>query len=218
MSTLTGRFAFLVLATVFLALPGAVFAAASQGAITYLEGVVTIDAAPASIGDVVPSGATVKTDKDSLCEITFRERNVIRLGEQTSLVFNPGNLQVGSVLRQGSLTLVLKNLVSGSAGDHSFYVRTPTAAAGVRGTSFFMKVEDPSTTYVCLCNGVLRLDDGTLVKGMDIEAAHHDSYRVTDKDGSVSIDKAPMLYHTDQDMETLAGKIGYTIDWTKVDR
>ena len=218
MSTLTGRFAFLVLAAAFLALPGAAFAAASQGAITYLEGAVTIDAASASIGDVIPSGATVKTDRDSLCEITFRQRNVIRLGEQTSFVFNPGNLQVGSVLRQGSLTLVLKNLVSGGAGDHSFYVRTPTAAAGVRGTSFFMKVEDASTTYVCLCNGVLRLDDGTLVKGIDIEAAHHASYRVTDKDGSVSIDKAPMLYHTDQDMEALAGKIGYTIDWTKVDR
>ncbi len=102
MSTLTRRFAFLVLAAAFLALPGAAFAAASQGAITYLEGSVTIDAAPASIGDVVPSGAIVRTDKDSLCEITFRERNVIRLGEQTSLVFNPGNLQVGSVLRQGS--------------------------------------------------------------------------------------------------------------------
>ncbi len=53
---------------------------------------------------------------------------------------------------------------------------------------------------------------------MDIEAAHHASYRVTDKNGSVSMDKAPMLYHSDADMEALAGKIGYTIDWTKVDR
>jgi len=218
MSILTRRFGFLVAAAALLAFPGAAFGAASQGEISYLEGSVTIDAAPASIGDLVPFGATVRTDKDSYCEITFRERNVIHLGELTSLVFNPGNLQVGSVLQQGSLALVLKNFVKGGTGDMSFFVRTPTATAGVRGTSFFMKVEDPTTTYVCLCNGVLRLDDGTLVTGIDIEAAHHASYRVTDKGGSVSIDKAPMLYHTDQDMETLAGKIGYTIDWTRVDR
>jgi hypothetical protein len=166
----------------------------------------------------VPFGATVKTDKDSICEITFRQRNVIRLEELTSFVFNPGNLQVGSVLRQGSLSLVLKNLLKGGTGDKSFYVRTPTATAGVRGTSFYMKVEDPTTTYVCLCNGVLRLDDGTLVMGIDIESAHHASYRVIDKGGPPSIEKAPMLYHTDESMQAVAGKIGYTIDWTQVDR
>jgi hypothetical protein len=220
MSTLTARLAFLVLAAAFLGHPGAAFAAAaqSQGEISYLEGTVTIDSAPASIGDVVPFGATVRTDKDSICEIIFRQRNAIRLEEQTSFVFNPGNLQVGSVLQKGSLSLVLKNLVKGAPGDRSFYVRTATATAGVRGTSFFMKVENPTTTYVCLCNGVLRLDDSTLATGIDIEAAHHAAYRVIDRGGSPSIEKAPMLYHTDEGMQAVASTIGYTIDWTTIDR
>jgi len=220
MTTLTGRLAVVAAACLLLTLPSAAFAAAApaQGTITYLEGSVTVDAASASIGDAVPFGATVRTDKDSLCEITFRQRNVIRLEELTSFVFNPGNLQVGSVLQQGALSLVLKNLVKTGAGDKSFYVRTATAAAGVRGTSFFMKVEDASTTYVCLCNGVLRLDDSTQVTGIDLEAAHHLSYRVINKAGIPSLEKAPMLYHTDDSMEELAGKIGYTIDWTSVDR
>jgi len=221
MTTLTtGRFAFLAAACLLLALPAAAFAAAApaQGTISYLEGNVTVDAAPASIGDAVPFGATVRTAQGSFCEITFRQRNVIRLEELTSFVFNPGNLQVGSVLQRGSLSLVLKNLVKTGQGDKSFYVRTATATAGVRGTSFFMKVEDPSTTYVCLCNGALRLDDGTQVTGMDLEAAHHLSYRVINRGGTPSLEKAPMLYHTDDSMQALAGKIGYAIDWTTVDR
>ena len=71
------------------------------------------------------------------------------VGDQTTFVFNPSNLQVGSDLQKGALTMVLKNLVNGAAGDHSFFVRTPTAAAGVRGTSFFMKVED-AEHHLCL--------------------------------------------------------------------
>ncbi len=113
---------------------------------------------------------------------------------------------------------MLKNLVKTGPGEKSFYVRTATATAGVRGTSFFMKVEDPTTTYVCLCNGVLRLDDGTQVTGLDLEAAHHASYRVINKDGTPTLEKAPMLYHDDASMQSLASKIGYTIDWTTVDR
>jgi len=220
MTTLTKRLALLAAVCALFALPAAVFAAAAsvQGTISYLEGSVTVDTASASIGDAVPFGAVVRTDKDSICEITFRQRNVIRLEELTSFVFNPVNLQVGSVLQQGALSLVLKNLVPMGPGDKSFYVRTATATAGVRGTSFFMKVEDPSTTYVCLCNGVLRLDDGTQVTGMDLEAAHHESYRVVNRGGTPSLEKAPMLYHTDDSMQALAGKIGYTIDWTRVDK
>jgi len=220
MSTPSGRLVLLLLACALLALPGAAFAApaATQGIISYLEGSVTVDGAAASIGDVVPFGSTVRTDKVSLCEITFRQRNIIRLDAETSLVFNPGNLQVGSVLQQGGISLVLKNLAKTGTGDKSFFVRTATTSAGVRGTSFYMRVEDPTTTYVCLCNGVLRVDDVTRVTGLDAESAHHASYRVIVKGGTPSIEKAPMLYHDDDSMQSVAGKIGYTIDWSTIDR
>jgi len=218
MNSLTARFTFLILAAAFAAIGGTAFAAASQGQISYLEGQVTIDNVPAAIGDLVPLGGTVRTDKLSQCEVIFREKNILRLAEQTTFVYNPLNLQVESELQQGSLTLVLKNLVTGAPGDHSFFVRTPSTAAGVRGTSFYMKVEDPHTTYVCLCNGAINLEDGTGPAGLDVEAAHHAAYRLTQDGRTVSVSKAPLLYHTDSDMERLAAKIGVTIDWTKVDR
>ncbi len=197
-------------------LGGTAFAANLGGEIGYLEGQATIDGAPATIGDVVPLGATVTTGARSQCEIIFREKNIIRLGESTAFVFHPFNLQNGSELKTGSLTLVLKNLVGSAAGSPRFLVHTQTTTCGVRGTSFFMKVEDPNSTYVCLCNGAITIDDGSQ-SGMEVVAAHHGSYWLKKKDGAISVSKAPMLYHSDDDMETLAGKIGVSIDWTVAD-
>jgi hypothetical protein len=219
MKIMTRRFAFLVLSAAFIALGGAAFASASQGQISYMEGQVTIDNVAASIGDVVPLGATVRTDSASLCEIIFRERNILRLGADTAFVYNPANLQVGCELQKGDLTLVLKNLVTGAGSSHSFFVRTPSTAAGVRGTSFYMKVEDPHTTYVCICNGAISLDNGAGPSGMNIEAPHHLSFHLAENAGAVTVTPSPeLLYHTDQDMANLAAKIGVTIDWTTIDR
>ena len=136
------------------------FAQEGQGAriptMTYLEGDVTINGMNAGIGDKVPLGAVVKTAAASLADIVFNVRNAIHLSENTTLVFNPYNLQTGSDLKQGTLTLVLKKLSATVTGP-SFLVRTPSAVAGVRGTSFFIKVESPTSTYVCACNGVVQV-------------------------------------------------------------
>jgi len=200
---------------VFLGVAAGAHAASSPlGTIVYLEGNVTVDARSASIGDVVPYGATIRTDAASECDVAFREKNIVRLGELTTLVFNPGNLQVGSSLERGSLALVLKNLVNGAAQDHNFYIRTPTTAAGVRGTLFFIRVEDPQTTYVCTCNGTIQLEDGSKVGERDVRAAHHVAYRIHSEGGSLSATSAPLLYHTDADMEALAARVGVTVDWT----
>lgn len=219
MISTNSRIFFLILISVVAGPGGTAFAASSQGEISYLEGQVTVDNVPAAIGDAVPLGATIRTAAVSLCEIVFREKNILRLGDQTTFVFNPSNLQVGSDLQKGALTLVLKNLVTGAAGDHSFFVRTPTAAAGVRGTSFFVKVEDANTTYICMCNGAATIDGGADPAGFDLESSHHAAYRLsTSGRGATSVSKAPLLYHTDEDMEGLAAKIGVSIDWSSIDR
>jgi hypothetical protein len=211
------HFTFFVLVSAFTLLGRGAFAASSQGVITYLEGQVTIDKVLAAIGDPVPEGSTIKTDKESQCLIVFRNRNIFHLAENTVFVFDPANRQTGSQLRQGSVGFVLKNLIA-SAGTPRFIIRTPTAVAGVRGTSFFIKVEDANNTYVCLCNGALNLQDSFGLNVQDIEAAHHKELRFTQSGGAVTVSDAALLYHTDEDMQGLAGKIGVTIDWSKIDR
>ncbi len=129
-----------------------------SASIAYIEGQATIDGRTASTGDTVPLGSTVATDAQSLCEIRFNGKNAIRLAESTAFVFDPANLQRGSELKQGALIMVLKNLTTGADGQ-GFKLRTPSALAGVRGTSFFVKVVDASATYVCCCNGAVHVED-----------------------------------------------------------
>jgi hypothetical protein len=182
-----------------------------------MEGTVTIDSRSAAIGDTVPLGSVVRTSEQSLADIEFSARNVMRLSENTTLVFNPRNLQTGSELRLGALTLVLKNLPSGAVGEN-LLVRTPTVVAGVRGTSFFVKVESPSSTYVCACNGVVQVlgADGSLLS--ELVASHHKAVRVAGNTDQPQVTDAPLLYHTDEDVEKVAAAIGYKIDWSVVDR
>ena len=97
-------------------------------------------------------------------------------------------------------------------------MRTPSAVAGVRGTSFFMKVESPTSTYVCACNGVVQVlgADGSLLK--ELVGSHHKGVRIQEAGGAPQLTDAPLLYHTDADLEKVAADIGYTIDWNVVDR
>jgi len=211
-----------VLISVFLAVGAISFGQAVQSrssipTITYIEGDVTIDGADAQVGDTVPAGALVATAARSLAEIEFSTRNVIKLAENTVLVFNPSNLQTGSELRAGALTLVLKNLIAGANGE-GFRVRTPSAVAGVRGTSFFIKVESPTSTYVCACNGDVQVldTDGSSLK--EIAASHHKAVRIQAAVGSPQLADAPLLYHTDADMQQAAADVGYSIDWNVIDK
>jgi len=206
------------LSALFLAVTAFCFAQAPRApTITYMEGTVTVDGRPAAIGDAVPLGSVVVTSAQSLADIEFSARNVVRLSANTTLVFNPRNLLTGSELRLGALTLVLKNLSAGTAAEN-FLVRTPTTVAGVRGTSFFISVESPTSTYVCACNGAVQVlgPDGSVLK--ELVASHHKAVRVTGGVGTPQVTDAPMLYHTDKDLEAVASDIGYTINWNVVDQ
>ncbi|HEY9593854.1 MAG TPA: FecR family protein [Spirochaetia bacterium] len=185
--------------------------------ITYLEGSVSVDGKDAAIGDIVPLGSVVRTGQGAVAEIAFNGRNAVRLAESTTLLFNPGNLQSGSELRQGALTLVLKKLVAGAGGE-SFIVRTPSAVAGVRGTSFFLKVESPASTYVCACNGAVSVlgTDGTPLR--ELASAHHSGLHIEGTGGQPKLTEAGLLYHTDSDLQQVAADVGVAIDWSTIDR
>jgi hypothetical protein len=50
-----------------------------------------------------------------------------------------------------------------------------------------------------------------------VEAAHHKAFRYSLVNSSISVSDAGLLYHTDQMMELGAAKIGYKIDWTRIE-
>jgi hypothetical protein len=190
---------------------------ADKASIVYIEGDVTMNGSPASIGDQVLPGVVLTTAKDSLCQIVFNTKNIVHMAAGTILRFDPKILSNGATLQKGAVAMVLRNLAA--KGDElRFSIRTSSAVAGVRGTCFFIAVEDENNTYICACNGSIHLtgDGGQVPK--DLASSHHQEVRVTRSASGISVNTAPLLYHTDADVEAIAARIGEKIDWTKIDK
>src|SRR5262245_24816023 len=99
--------------------------------------------APAAVGMVVQLGDQLRTGSDGQLKVVFRDDSVIDLSPNSSLVvdeqvFQPDASRFSSVVRllQGKA----RALVSGyyKTPGAAYEVETPTAVAGVRGTSFLV--------------------------------------------------------------------------------
>jgi hypothetical protein len=191
---------------------------ADKASVIYVEGDVTLNGSPATIGDSVQAGALVTTGPDSVCQIVFNTKNIIHVAQGTVLRFDPKALSRGATLQKGAIALVLRNLQAIQGNELRFGVRTSTAVAGVRGTCFFIAIEDENNTYICSCNGAIHIEGDGGQFTQNIAAPHHREVRVTRTGTAISVNAAPILYHTDEDVEGAAAKIGETVDWTKIDR
>lgn len=207
-----------VLALILFCSSAAAFSA-DKASIIYIEGDVTMNGSPASVGDDVRPGATIRTAPDALCEVVFNRKNIVHLAGGTILTFDPQNLSRGATLRKGAIGMVLRKLREVTdPGELRFRITTSNAVAGVRGTCFFVKVEDDDNTFICCCNGTLHLEGTGGVFTQNLASPHHEELRVTRSERGISVAAAPLLYHTDTDVEAIAARIGETIDWTKIDR
>ena len=130
----------------------------TEGRIDYFEGDVTVNGEAAELGMRVVTGDLVETGLGSVADIVFGERNLFRLSEDTSarLTFEPE--RQGTRLEKGAFSAVFDELVTtGNGTDDRFTLETNTTVAGVRGTTFFVKVESETSTFVCTCHGSLSL-------------------------------------------------------------
>jgi hypothetical protein len=187
------------------------------GRVVFVDGDVTANGRVIDTGDVLAGATVLKTGKASTVEVVFGGRNVFRLGSDTLVKIDFAALQKTVDLQQGVFTSVLKKLGQVTGGSPAFLLRTPTVAAGVRGTSFHVSVEG-DRTYFCTCNGAVTLDDGTPAQLVDLTNAHHGARIFTKQpDGSITVVPAGLEGHTDASIETLARRIGVTVDWTKPD-
>lgn len=186
-----------------------------EGTLLYSEGVITMDGQAIEIGTKVTDGALIQTDSNGTAEIVFGTKNIIKMGPSTSIKLELAKLNSVVSIEKGTITAVLRKLNKLDGGGLS--VKTPSAVAGVRGTSFFVRVKpEEKETYVCICNGRinLALKDGT--QSMVKEANHHDGTVFTGEGNDITIKKQGAGFdhgHTDKDLENLAAKIGEKMDW-----
>ena len=192
--------------------------AADKASIIYMEGDVTLNGAPASVGDDVQPGATITTAADAVCQVVFNRKNIVHMAGGTVLTFDPKVLSQGATLQKGAVAMVLRGLGPFQPGELRFRVRTANAVAGVRGTCFFIKVEDENNTFICCCNGTLHLEGDGGAFTQNLASSHHEELRVTRSASGLSVAAAPLLYHTDADVEAIAARIDEKIDWSKIDK
>jgi hypothetical protein len=181
------------------------------GEVAFVDGDVTVDGKEARIGQAIRRGSTVSTGPASSCEITWGTDNIIQIQEKTLAVIDVGGPTPGMRLRSGSVAAVL-NRVEVITRRGTFRVKTPAAVASVRGTVFFVKVEDAANTYVCACYGELGVVAG-LGGPVDLAATRHMPRRFTRAGLTSRAAPAGLLYHDDRSMNELARKIGYTVPW-----
>jgi hypothetical protein len=191
---------------------------ADKASIVYIEGDVTMNGAPASVGDDVLPGAVLNTAKNSVCQVVFNTKNIVHMASGTTLRFDPKALSRGATLRKGAVAMVLRKLAANPGDELRFSIRTSTAVAGVRGTCFFIAVEDEDNTYICACNGSIHVQGDANEFTRDLASSHHQEVRVTRSSSGTTVSPAPLLYHTDGDVEAIAARISETIDWTTLDK
>jgi ferric-dicitrate binding protein FerR (iron transport regulator) len=183
---------------------------------SYVGKVLVNGAMVASPGVAIKYGDLIETGDNSYCDIIMNEKNILRMNENSRMTFKISEKESYIELTRGWLAGVTTKIFS---NEGTYLIKTPTTVASVRGTSFCTKVENPDSTYFCVCNGNIELIKPGRSVGDLIEAPHHIARRYKkEKDGTISIDKNPgLLYHNDTSIETLAKKINVTIDWTRAD-
>lgn len=179
------------------------------GSVKLNSNALTASGVPVKYGDVIETG-----DK-SFCEIIVNDKNIIKLGEKTELVFRLSEKDNFLELKKGWMSGVTKKIFT---KEQTFLIKSPTAVASVRGTSFCTKVENPDSTYFCVCNGKIELKKSDGTSAEMVENAHHGSRRFKKVNGALVIDKnAGLLYHDDKGIEELAKKINVAVDWKKAE-
>lgn len=89
------------------------------------------------------NGDTIITGQDSRVTLLMRDKSLLTLTPQSKLVLDQSLYNRGTGSRDTRLQLILgrlRTIVSKITGQGTYLVRTPTAAAGARGTDFALAV------------------------------------------------------------------------------
>ncbi|MFZ5627927.1 MAG: FecR family protein [Spirochaetota bacterium] len=120
---------------------------------TYVKGDVLVSGKPATLGQTVSKDATIEVKNNSMAVLQFSSAASITL--KANSVLSIANLSKNDA---GKPVIELSQSNGSSfskiaKGQSDFSIKTPTAVAGVRGTSFELEVGSGKTTKIKLLEG-----------------------------------------------------------------
>ena len=165
----------------------------------------------------VRPSATIKTYENSFIEVVFNKKNIFKIFENSEAVLDLDAQGKSIFLKTGAIANLIKKLDALQDRFRPRYkIATSVAVAGVRGTAFYVKVEDNKNTYICVCNGEVEITNTTDSNKTLVAEKHHQAVRFTREKGKTVLSTAKMLYHDDKGIEKLAETINEKIDWNKI--
>lgn len=125
--------------------------ALSAGQVTHLSGSGRLNGAPLTIGAKLRAGDQLELDPGSTAAARFLFRAAVKLTDARVTVQSAGTA-LEFDLRSGSLMSSVRH-------GGKFRVKTPLAAASVRGTEFFVYT-GADGSYICACRGRIAVESG----------------------------------------------------------
>jgi len=185
----------------------------------------------AKVQDVMTPGDALQTFQKAMAELRFNDRSLARIGEQAIFNFEPNTRTLD--LKSGTVLLLIK------PGQGRTRVRTPNAAAGIRGSALFIRhLPDSNVTMVgALTNSDIEISnkDGSqtvVLKAGQLGYVHNDRIGVFNFDQKLFQETSPFFKDIDwneapvevkeeinaalQSQSAIAGKYEDTPDWTKL--
>ncbi|MGC8711517.1 MAG: FecR domain-containing protein [Leptodesmis sp.] len=109
---------------------------------------------PAQKADVMTPGDALRTYRQAMAELRFNDNSLARLGEQALFQFMPNSRNFD--LQQGTVLLFI------TPGQGRTRIRTPNAAAGIRGSALFVRyIPDSKVTLIgALTNSGIEISNG----------------------------------------------------------
>jgi hypothetical protein len=131
---------------------------------TYVKGDVLVSGKPAALGQTVSKDATIEVKNNSMAVLQFASAASITL--KANSVLSIANL----AKNEGGKPVIELSQSTGSSfskiakGQSEFSIKTPTAVAGVRGTSFELVVGNGKTTQIKLLEGKVQVAKASATK------------------------------------------------------
>ncbi|MBF2029105.1 MAG: FecR domain-containing protein [Oscillatoriales cyanobacterium C42_A2020_001] len=109
---------------------------------------------PAKVKDTIAPGDALKTARASMVELQFNDRSLARIGEYALFQFVPNTRTLQ--LKNGTILMLIP------PGQGTTQIRTPNAAAGIRGSALFVRyIPETDTTIVgALTNSGIQVATG----------------------------------------------------------
>jgi len=133
-----------------------------DGTVTFIKGEAKIQKKQGGewtglkLGDRINQGDTVRTEKNSILEITFEDKSLLFMRPDTLIT-------VATSQKKGVFAIVksiqlksgkaISNIKSATGTESRYEITTPSAIASVRGTEFRVSIDEKSTTRAEVLDG-----------------------------------------------------------------